>query len=95
MTHAQALSTYRRMKVPAYAGQLRTKSWSALWMGSNPPQDDDPIWAKRAKDYWLRQQEVYGLVFSPRYTVMIDVINGELYVTTAARVERVLEGIRS
>jgi hypothetical protein len=92
--HAEAHTAYRAMKNPARPGQLRTKTWKALWMGDSPPPDDDPTWAKRCKEYWELQEKVYGLVLAARYTVMIDVIEGQLFVTTAAVVDRVLPGPR-
>lgn len=81
-----------RLTKPAYPGQLRTRTWRLPWI---PPQGErDPVWAKRAKDYWMRQERKYGLVMSD-FTLMMDDVPGiGPVVTTAATVVMVLAGRR-
>ena len=88
MTAAEAAGTYRWMKQPAKPGELRVRSWRYL---IPPASSDDPMWLKRCHDYWLLQQETYGLRVSD-HAMMIDF---ELQiVTTAAVVLDVLPGRR-
>lgn len=54
------VATYRKMKNPAYVGQLRTKKWRCLV----EPKDGDPMWSQRCRTYWDRQAQIFGLKFS-------------------------------
>lgn len=82
-------STYRAMRKPPEPGQLRCKSWRLAIATA----EDDPVWEKRAKEYWERQEQLFGLKFHERYTNLVD--NDELVITTYAVIERVLPGERT
>lgn len=83
----QLAGTYRAMKVPPKAGQVRTKSWRILIA----TEEDDPTWAKRAQEYWERQERVYGLKMS-NFTLMVD--HELMAITTVSIVAEVLPGAR-
>jgi len=81
-------NTYRWMKNPPKVGELRVRSWRYL---IPPASSDDPMWLDRCKQYWLLQQETYGIAVSD-HAMMIDF--DEQIVTTAAVIMRVLPGRR-
>jgi hypothetical protein len=87
MTSA-TVDTYRAMRRPAAAGDVRLKVWRFLIPPASP---DDPEWANRCRTYWALQQETFGLVFGG-CTMEIDW--DEMLVISSARVERVLPGER-
>jgi hypothetical protein len=95
------VSIYRYTKKPYVIGRVHHKAWSALL----PPEGEyDPVWAKRAKDYWELQQETFGVKFSDftmsvdwdahvvvTYAMLLDVLPGERrvdYVVPRIREER-------
>jgi len=84
------MSIYRASKNPGGIGTVRHKAWS-YFEGLGPTGEDDPIWAKRAKDYWELQQETYGLKFS-NFTLVID--REERVVVTYAVVLGIMPGER-
>jgi len=82
------MSIYRYTKQPYVIGRVHHKAWSYL---IPPTGEDDPIWAKRAKDYWELQQETFGVKFS-NFTLAIDW--EERVVVTYAILTGVLPGER-
>lgn len=95
------MSVYRYTKQPYVIGRTHHKAWSYL---IEPAGDDDPVWAKRAKDYWELQQETFGVKFSDftlavdwqervvvTFAILVDVMPGERrvdYVVPRIRDER-------
>lgn len=95
------MSTYRYTKQPYVIGRIHHKAWSYL---VEPTSETDPVWAKRAKDYWELQQETFGVKFSDftlavdwesrvvvTYAMLLDVLPGERrvdYVVPRIRDER-------
>lgn len=79
---------YRLMANPPEPRQLRAKTWRYL---IEPVHEQDPLWIKRAKDYWELQEKIYGLEMSD-FTLAID---RELQVvTTFSAILRVKLGKR-
>lgn len=82
------MSVYRYTKQPYVVGKLHHKAWSFL---IDPSGESDPVWAKRAQDYWELQQETFGVKFS-NFTIAIDWQSR--VVVTYAVLEDVLPGER-
>lgn len=82
-------NVYREAKHPFVKGQPREKIWRAIL----PPvvAQDDETWARRCRDYWERQERVYGVRMSD-YTMLLDATQGLVY--TRAVVLDVLPGQR-
>ena len=79
---------YRLMANEPEPNQLRARSWRYL---IEPINEQDPLWVKRAKDYWELQEQVYGLDMSD-FTITVD---RELQVvTTFSAILRVKPGKR-
>jgi hypothetical protein len=62
------MAIYRFTKQPYVIGRVHHKAWR--WL-IPPTDEDDPVWAARAKDYWELQQETFGVKFSD-FTLAID-----------------------
>lgn len=77
-------------KGPIAVGQLRSMAWSAIL----PPvvSQDDPTWSARCKDYWERQERLYGVRLSD-FMMILDADEGT--VSTFATVLDVLPGERT
>lgn len=61
---------FRPLASPAHVGQLRTKTWAMdIYLG--PGDEQSPVWAKRCREYWERQQQLYGLVMSD-FTMAVE-----------------------
>ena len=82
-------NVYRALKQPAYRGQLRVKSWRYDIM---PSGADDPVWLKRAIDYWLLQQRTFGLKFEDDVQIIVDYTEG--IVSTTVHVAGLMPGRR-
>ena len=79
---------YRLMANEPEARQLRAKSWRYM---IEPIHEQDPLWVKRAREYWELQEKVYGIEMSD-FTLAID---RELNViTTFSVIKRVKPGKR-
>lgn len=81
---------YRYLKVPAYPGQLRLKTWAYIVA---PRGANDPEWLRRVTEFWQLQAETFGLRFEDDVKIMVDYQHG--CITTAAHVAEVLPGRRS
>lgn len=81
MSEARPISSvFRKMKNPAKPGDLRSTVWRlALYTGK---ERLDPMWQKRAREYWERQGYLFGLVFGD-FTLEseIDPVVGPVIVT--------------
>lgn len=61
---------FRTMKNPVRLGELRSRTWRLpLYTGK---EADDPVWIKRAHDFWQRQMALYGYVVGDA-SLMADV----------------------
>lgn len=90
------MTLYRAPRKPIVVGELRMRSWNA---STSPPASDlDPVWVKRAKDYWMLQERLYGLRMSG-FTLLVGEEDGLLgmfpVVSTYAVVEEILPGERT
>lgn len=89
-------STYRQPKKPFRIGGWRVKHWQAVL----PPDGlDDPVWVKRAVDYWELQEKTFGIKLSPG-TLSMNVITqdgqpDQIVVSTSAMVLDILPGHRT
>ncbi len=83
------MTTYRSLKVPAYKGQLRMKSWRYLVA---PNSAADPEWITKAGQIWMLQAETFGLKFEDDMKLAVDYGNG--IITTFIHVAEVLPGRR-
>lgn len=77
-------------------GQLRCKTWKLpFYFGEN--DGTSPLWEQRAREYWERQEQLFGLVMS-NFTNLVEPPNpatGEPgYVSTYSTVLEVLPGER-
>lgn len=65
-----------------------------VWRALLPPTvaQDDPLWAKRCKEYWERQERLYGMRLS-NFTMILN--SDEMIVATYAVVMDVLPGERT
>ncbi len=81
---------YRAAKRPFKRGDLRTKAWAAIL----PPAvaQDDPLWRERCRQYWQRQERLYGVRLSD-FGMFLDPVEG--VVVTFATVLDVLPGERT
>jgi hypothetical protein len=90
-------TSYRKMKSPAFVGQLRMKSWRPLLHIADSSlrvdADLDDVERKRVAEYWARQREVYGFEFG-EVMVQIDFDKIGPIVTSSVRVTKVLPGDR-
>lgn len=90
------MTLYRAPKKPIVVGELRMRSWNASM--SPPTGELDPIWTKRAKDYWLLQERLFGMRVSG-FTLLVGEEDGLLgrypVVSTYAVVEEILPGART
>lgn len=88
--HATATSdVFLIAKHKPEVGELRMRSWR--WIVP-PTHDTDRVWAKRCKDYWDRQERIYGMRLSD-FTMLIDWEGG--FVSTYAVVLTVMPGERT
>lgn len=83
------MSVYRTRKEPARANQLHMKSWRYF---EAPSGANDPVWLKRAAEYWQLQAETYGIKYHDDMRVLVNYSLG--IVTTMIHVERLLPGQR-
>lgn len=81
-------NVYRAYKHAAYPGQKRVKMWQYLIAPNGP---NDPIWQQRAREYWGRQMDIYGVTFTAFW---IEVDFERHIVKTFAVVGMVLDGKR-
>lgn len=56
-------TAYRPLKNPAYPGQLRAKTWAMPFFLSEKDAEN-PLWEARCREYWERQEQLYGLRMS-------------------------------
>lgn len=81
-------NTYRAYENPAYHGQRRVKMWSYLIPPTGP---NDPTWTERARQYWGRQMDLYGVTFTAFW---LEIDPEQQIVKTFAVVGVVLDGRR-
>lgn len=83
-------------KTSAREGELRFKSWNAMF--EPPTGPDDVKWAARAKQYWELQERLYGLRLSD-FALLVDEVDTTVgrapVVTTVVTVLEVLPGERT
>lgn len=68
--NAEVRNIYRPMKNPAFAGELRSKTW-AIEVYLGPNDEHSPVWEKRCREYWERQAALYGLEMG-NFTIAIE-----------------------
>lgn len=86
---------FRPLAHPAHVGQLRVKTW-AMQVFLSVDDATSPVWEKRAREYWERQQHVYGLVMS-NFTNSVeppDPAGKPAFFTTYSVVQAILPGER-
>lgn len=67
---AEINHVYRPMANPAFAGELRSKTW-AIEVYLGPQDEHSPVWEKRCREYWERQATLYGLEMG-NFTIAIE-----------------------
>lgn len=87
---------FRPMKNPAVVGELRSHTW-AMEVYLGPNDGISPVWSKRCREYWERQQQLYGIVLGD-FTNLVeppDPATGKpAYISTYAPVLAILPGER-
>lgn len=92
-TIEQTRSVFRKAKVPPKPDQLRHKQWRAPVLQMSVPDKHDPTWTKRCRDYWALQEQIFGFK-AAEIVWSASKVGDFILITTTARVERVIEGMR-
>ena len=88
------MAIYRKAILPFEKDQLRMKTWRAIL--PNGPDEQDPLWSARCKEYWELQQRVYGVKLTD-FTMLMDAEGDGFsgFVSTYAVVVDVFPGERT
>lgn len=89
-------NVYRPMANEPFVGQLRSRTW-AMPVFISEKDGESPLWEQRCREYWERQEQLYGLRMS-NFTNFVEPPNPALgkpaFITTYSVIEAILPGER-
>lgn len=81
---------YRKAKQPYEAGQVRVMAWNGI--ATLADDGMTAIWSERVRQYWTRQEQIYGVKFAG---VTLEALDSHPHIIfSRAVVDRVLPGPR-
>lgn len=87
-------NTYRKPRRPYVPGEARIKCWRLPIITGD--EAENPLWQRRAREYWARQSQLFGIEFHDNVTLQVDIFPEQqlAVITTSALIIRIMPGER-